>query len=266
VKRLLLTATAVIAVAAIGVAHAADLPNIKSPPAYPPLAPPAFSWGGGYIGLNAGYGFGDAGLSLVGLGGAGWDGYYPPLGSYNFTRAGFVGGEQSGFNYQVGSFVLGAEGDFQYSDVSGNSYTGGTGFGGYAVKLQQRMEWFGTDRGRLGFTPTDRLLVYGTGGLAVGRVSSTSELDFSGATHYDQFGAQTRAGWTAGGGVEYAFTNNWTAKIEYLYYDLGTTTLVASGNPSNAPYLTQTRFPTQGSIVRAGVNYKFDLFALLSHL
>jgi outer membrane immunogenic protein len=91
-------------------------------------------------------------------------------------------------------------------------------------------------------------------------------LDFTGGTHYDQFGGQTRAGWTAGGGVEYALTNNWTAKIEYLYYDLGTTTLIASPNPPVPPYQTQTSFPTRGSIVRAGINYKFDLFGLLRGL
>jgi outer membrane immunogenic protein len=258
--------TALIAICGAGAAHPADLPDVKGPPVYAPPPPPAFSWTGGYVGLNAGYGWNDPGASLIGLGGSAWDGYYPPLGSYSFKRDGFIGGSQSGFNYQVGSFVFGVEGDFQYSDISGSSYTTGTGFGGYAVTLQQRMDWFGTDRVRLGFTPTDRLLVYATGGLAVGRISTTSQLDFTGSNHYDQYGGQTRAGWTAGGGVEYAFTNNWTPKIEYLYYDLGTTTLMANGNPSDAPYQTQTGFQTRGSIVRAGINYKFDLSALLSGL
>jgi outer membrane immunogenic protein len=245
--------------------YAADLPNTKGPPAFAP-PPPVFSWTGGYIGLNAGYGFGDPGIALIGLGGAGWGAYYPPLGGYNFTRSGFTGGEQSGFNYQLGSFVLGVEGDFQYSDIGGGSYTTGTGFGGYAVTLRQRMDWFGTDRVRLGFTPMDRLLLYATGGLAVGRISTASQLDFTGATHYDQYGGQTRAGWTAGAGVEYALTNNWSVKVEYLYYDLGTTTLIANGNPPNPPYQTQTNFPARGSIVRAGINYKFDLFGLLRGL
>jgi outer membrane immunogenic protein len=256
-KRLLTSCAALFLFA--GASYAADLP-VKAPYAPAPIIP-AFSWSGFYAGLNAGYGWSDASVSINGLGGPAWNPYYPdPLRDHSFTRDGFVGGGQIGYNYQINRFVLGAEADFQWTDIQGSFDTSGVGGGGvgpYTLHYDERMDWFGTVRGRLGYTPMDRLLIYGTGGFAFGHVSATSNLDFTGSTQYDQSGSATKTGWTAGGGVEYAFAGPWSAKLEYLYYDLGTLSLVADPSPANPPFQTQTDFPIRGSIVRLGVNYKF---------
>ncbi|MCH4538747.1 outer membrane protein [Ochrobactrum sp. A-1] len=131
------------------------------------------------------------------------------------TSSGFVGGVQAGYNWQFDNgFVLGAEADFQGSNLKGEVKFNADGLG--EIKAGTKVEWFGTVRARLGYTATERLLVYGTGGLAYGKVKSYVDLGEIGISS-----SKTRAGWTIGGGAEYAITNNWTLKSEYLYTDLG---------------------------------------------
>src|SRR5215211_1928236 len=180
-KKILLASVALLGFA--GAASAADLPVRAAPPAPIIAAVPVFTWTGFYVGVNAGYGwntnddfiFNDVRYDL------GDDG-------------GFVGGAQAGYNYQIGSFVVGLEGDIQYADFGGDDVVLSDG----SVADFNNSDWFGTVRARAGVA-FDRALIYATGGFAF---------------------ADDATGWTVGGGLEYAFTNNLSAKIEGLYVNL----------------------------------------------
>ena len=134
-------------------------------------------------------------------------------------------GLQAGYNWQHSQLVLGVETDVQWSDAE--DVVGPLKFGN---------TWFGTLRGRLGYA-MNNVLIYGTGGLAYGGVELTS----GGRSQ-----SQTEFGWTLGLGAEVGLTQNWTAKVEYLYFDL-----------TNHRYFTGTSHGLESSLLRAGVNYKF---------
>lgn len=191
-----------------GPAAAADLGR-AAPAALPTQV---FSWTGFYIGGNAGYGWG-SGEGLAG--------------TLGVSPEGWFGGGQAGYNYQFSNNVVaGIEADIQGGDIGADA-------GGLASTLNT----FGTVRGRLGFA-VDRLMPYVTGGLAWGNNS----IDYLGL---DQ--SKTHVGWTAGAGVEYALSEHWTAKTEYLYTDLGSKFYDALG--TDAGVSTHT--------ARVGVNFKF---------
>src|SRR5450756_416980 len=170
-----------------GAAHAADLPYRKADSVYAPVLPVAFSWTGFYAGANVGGGF------------SGTDAFNSYLAPNSGKADGVIGGLQLGYNYQVSPrFVVGIENDFMASGLK----TSGNGLN------EVSLPFYGTGRGRAGVTFMDsHLLVYGTGGMAFGEVKD------SGIN-------KMRIGWTAGGGVEWAFQRNWSAKIEYLYTNL----------------------------------------------
>src|SRR5258708_23629308 len=189
--RALAPAIALLALAAAGAVRAADLsvaPIYKAPPM---AAPQAYNWSGFYVGLNGGGGWGTSN----------WD----SAGSFNLS-GGVIGGT-AGVNWQMGHAVLGFEGDGDWSNLKGSSTSTRCVAG-----CSTNNDWLATVRGRAGYA-FDRFLPYVTGGLAVGDIKAGTP-GFAGAT-------QTNAGWTAGGGVELALTNNWTAKAEYLHVDLG---------------------------------------------
>ena len=162
---------------------------------------------------------------------------------------GVVGGGQFGYNFQANPyFVLGAEADMHGTGVRSGGGSGPTLYpspftaGGVLVPLGPygrgtALNWFGTVRGRAGFLATPTLLIYGTGGFAYGGVS---------AGGYNA----TRTGWTAGGGAEWAFHPNWSAKLEYKYVDL------SGGNDGSFGY--GHRRQSQYNVVTAGVNYRFN--------
>jgi len=210
-KKFLLSSVAALGIVAAGAASAADLPSRKGP-VVAPVYVPAFTWTGFYIGANAGYGWGNVKPNVAG------------------DLDGFIGGGQVGYNYQIGQFVLGAEADFQGADLS----TGSNVFGDSV-----RTEYFGTVRARVGVA-FDRFLPYVTGGWAYGNVKTT--VGGFGSTDKTHTG-----GYTIGAGLEYAFTNNLTAKVEYLYVDLGEKNVFNTG----------VKVGTDFSVVRAGLNYKF---------
>jgi outer membrane immunogenic protein len=185
-----------------------------------------YNWTGFYLGINAGYGFGTSSWSAV------------PGTSIKPT--GFMVGGTLGYNYQVGSMVYGLEGDFDWSGVKG-SVSCGAGL----VNCETSNTWLGTFRGRLGYA-FDRWLPYLTAGGAFGNVKATASVPILGAAVST---SKTQIGWTVGAGLEYAFLSNWTAKIEYLYVDLG------SFDTGPAPFVNNVSF--KESIVRAGLNYKF---------
>ncbi|MEN3931253.1 outer membrane protein [Microvirga sp. W0021] len=252
-KKILL-AGAALAVLAVGTASAADLPSRRTaPPAY---IPPVFTWTGFYVGLNAGYAFnGDNKLKNLNF-----NGYYPDsFGATDKSDDGsFTGGGQIGYNYQMGSFVIGLEADFNYIDLKRESTSYNYTAAGLAydeLRGQNKVEWFGTVRPRVGFTPVDRLLVFVTGGLAYGSVkTSAAYSDF--ATGYTLSGSKsdTRVGWTVGAGLEYAITDNFTVKGEYAYVDLGDKRRIWTDINANQ---LSTKESTDFHVVRAGVNYKF---------
>jgi outer membrane immunogenic protein len=206
---------------------------------------PAYNWTG-YAGVNAGYAWEDPTVNYtpnnaVISGG----GNVRPVGSWD--NSGALGGFQIGYNWQFSpQWVAGIEADINASDIKGsNTSAGMLGFATAQFTTGQKVDWFGTVRGRLGFLPTDRLLVYGTGGLAYGEVKENTSITTIGAgtnvtnggfgvscvanqTCFAGSASGVRTGWTAGVGVEYAIWQNLTAKAEYLYVDLGGNSIVGT--------------------------------------
>ena len=248
---LTLLVTAAFGLAAIQAAAAADMP-MKSPAYHPQPIP--FTWTGFYGGVHAGWGWDNSSADVA----------FPPAtfdaASLDQNDNGFVGGGQIGYNYQFApNWVVGIEGDFSGTDIRGTTTNpltaGGVQVGAGINNLAQRdVRWLATARGRLGFA-ADRWLIYVTGGGAWGEMKYTAGPAFAGLWSPVAF-SHTSSGWTAGGGVEYGFTNNWTARVEYLYYDLDGASIV---NPSAAAGLaaTQTWDRNRINVVRVGVNYKF---------
>jgi outer membrane immunogenic protein len=212
--------------AVVGTASAADLAR-KAPPLVTKAPPPAyvpFTWTGFYVGVNGGYGFGRSK----------WSG----LPSSFDVKGGLFGG-QLGYNWQFGQFVYGLEGDADWTDLKGTANLAACG----GIVCQTKNNFLSTVRGRVGFA-VDRWLPYATGGLAVGNIKATVP-GFAGID-------KTNAGWTAGGGVEYALAPNWSVKAEYLFVDLGKDNCGTMCGPALGNKVGLT-----SNVVRAGVNYRF---------
>ncbi|MEI7805414.1 MAG: outer membrane protein [Hyphomicrobiales bacterium] len=217
-RRLTLASTGILAMAAgLLPASAADIQRrAPMPTKAPAYYQQAYNWTGAYVGINGGYGWGNTGVSA------------PFPGSFNLN-GGLIGGTL-GYNWQAGPAVFGLETDLDWTNIKGNGACDGT-------TCQVRNSWLGTTRGRLGFA-ADRFMPFVSGGLAYGNIRNTV------AGVGDN--SITKAGWTLGGGVEAALAGPWTAKVEYLYVDLGRGGTVAGSDAS-----------FQTNIVRAGVNYRF---------
>ncbi|QGM45621.1 outer membrane protein [Methylocystis heyeri] len=269
-------------------AAAADLPSVKAPPSAPPAA---FTWTGLYIGADFGYTWSPSrsinavSANIYDKSFAGWGAAsaLSASGVVNSNLDGFFTGGGIGYNWQFADrWVARIEADLQ-----GYGVRGGGGLANYVpaptpaffavtgAKLNRNLEYFGTVRGALGYTVLPNLLVYATGGLAYGGINESAtfgqnlvpSLFPSDTAKGASF--ENRAGWTAGVGVEYALTRNLSAKLEYLYYDLGSMGLT---NANISPISFQgalmgaqrvadatsvsTRF--DGHVVRAGLNYRFD--------
>jgi outer membrane immunogenic protein len=267
-------------------ALASDLPSRKEPPPPPYFAPaPVSNWTGFYLGLNAGGTFGGddniymtsgalspnidaAAISAIGSG----------TGNSNF--GGFIGGGEIGYNWKLApTIVAGVEADIQGVAAGGGDSSFASAAPGVlnpthtfngAVTVSRNLDYLGTLRGRVGYLATPSLLLYATGGLAYGGASLSSSFLGAeangagapvGASYSGVANSGTQVGWTAGGGLEWMFAPHWSAKIEYLYYDLGT---VSIGGPLQlyGPLgaglgASQTSAQFNGHVVRAGVNYHF---------
>jgi len=202
-------------------AAAADLgqpsyPYYKAPPA--PL--PVYSWTGFYLGVNGGGGFGRSA----------WD----SAGGFDIS-GGLVGGTV-GYNYQIGRAVIGVEGDIDWADING------TNTSVCAAGCKTSDSWLSTVRGRVGYS-VDRFLPYITGGAAFGDIRASSP-GLAG-------NSATNAGWTIGAGIEGVIAGPWTAKLEYLYVDLGNFNCGLGCGPA----IDNVSFHT--NLLRAGVNYRF---------
>ena len=248
----------------MSMASAADLPT-KAPIYKAPIAIP-YSWTGFYVGGHVGYGWGGRSIDVTTL---------PspvlfdeiPFG-FDLNTHGIIGGGQIGYNWQLApKWVAGLEADFSWSGISGDSTRAPIFFLstsapmlGSSHLVREKLDWFGTVRGRLGFLAIDRLMLYGTGGLAYGKVDYTAFQDINPAIPGNQFSGssnKTKTGWTVGGGFEWALVNNWSVKGEYLYVDLGSERVIQDQVPTSQFKVVST-FDTKVQIVRFGVNYKFN--------
>lgn len=234
-KRLLIAVSA-LAVVSSG-AFAADLaPQVVEPTA--PIVMP-FTWTGFYVGAHAGYGWGDTKARFNG-----------PVPHGDFTPDGFIGGVHAGYNYQFETpVVVGLEADIDGSDVKGDFDNPFGGFSGGSAKLR----WQGSVRARFGYA-FDRFLPYITGGVSFGdfRFAGGPGVG-SGLSPALVPWSKTLTGWTIGAGLEYAFTDNWSARLEYRYTDYGNT------SRSLAPAYPGVieRMDVKLHTVQAGISYKF---------
>lgn len=233
---------------AVWSATAADM-AVKAPLAPVPMA---YNWNGFYVGAQGGYGWGQVAASEYFANGV------LEL-SHSFDLSGGFGGGTVGLNYVVAPHVLlGLEGDASGADIRGST-SGATAFG--AATGTFRIDGFATLRGRAGVV-WDNVLVYGTGG--VGWFDEVSNRTITAATgrNLALIGqnagfATTPDGWVAGGGVEWGFAPNWSAKVEYQYYDFGDSRFTAPG--ALAQYGS---FHNDEHTVKAGLNYRFNLGSL----
>jgi outer membrane immunogenic protein len=228
--------------------QAADLPPpVPGPAVYaPPAAYRAVAnWSGFYVGGNVGVGLARD-QSTFSFGGV-------PFATTDTAVFGAVGGAQAGYNWLSGALVLGAEGDFDWSNLKGSISAQCAICGPVTnASLEHDIDWFGTARARIGYA-ADGWLAYATGGYAFGRVALKGAAT-GGGVNASLTQNTTPSGWTIGGGAELALGPNWSARLEYLYVDLGTVnnTVVVTGAPS----LTDSA-RVQMNVVRAGVNYRF---------
>jgi outer membrane immunogenic protein len=225
------------ALALTGSAVAADLPL---QPAYPPA--PLFTWTGLYVGGQIGYGWGSDHASITN------PVFYIP---YTATPGGVIGGAHLGYNLQLGPWVAGIEGDVNGTSISQSK----TGFF-LGDTFTERTNLQGSIRARAGYA-FDRVLFFATGGAAFGGFNNTYATPFG----YDSV-SRTRSGWTVGGGLEYAITNNWSVQAEYRYSDFGHYNDYPVNSfpiPVGATFV-QHHF-TQNQ-VQVGFSYKFDSFPL----
>jgi outer membrane immunogenic protein len=245
-------------------AIAADLP--VPAPAYYPAVPPVYDWGGGYIGINGGYAFGQSEWGSDSLNPS----HLSSTGNFN-VNGGLVGGTV-GVSGQFGAWVVGVEGDFDWQGLRGTSssafctslFASPHPPAAKGLSCETESNWFGTVRARFGYA-WDRVLLYGTaGGAGVNVQTSLNGLP-----------AQTNPefGWTVGGGLEWAFAENWTAKVEYLFVDLAQNAVCNHGYscgydrlgpppgvtvvPPVSALNSNTTVQLNENIVRVGVNFKF---------
>jgi outer membrane immunogenic protein len=279
------------AVALTGAAAAADLA------AHSPLsasAPPAITWTGFYVGLNAGGTWSNSNAVSTAMADVFGNPDLIAGPEYGVASAmlattstpvkidGFLGGGQIGYNYQFANgWVAGLELDFQgiapeHSTGKAFSQAVEPGFNAFPIdqflSAEGSLKYFGTVRGRIGFLILPTLLAYGTGGLAYGTADMATNIVQAVANDpalpdpYAVSGSfkYTLAGWTAGGGLEWLFSPNWSLKVEYLFYDLGHVTYAMSPlvniNSGGVPFtggapVASTHF--DGNIIRGGISYHF---------
>jgi len=252
-------------------ATAADLPVRTEAPAYYPAVAPIYDWGGGYIGINGGYAFGQSQWGADALNPSGL------TSTGNFQVNGGIAGVTAGVSGQWGAWVVGAEGDFDWQGLKGTSNSP------YCTSLitstvpipspftptpaglscRTASTWLGTFRGRFGYA-WDRVLVFGTAGIAGANVQ-TGLNGLPPQTNFD-------FGWTAGAGVEVAFADHWTFKVEYLFVDLGNVscnhgyscgydanaTTTGGANPTiTSAVNSNSTVKLNENLIRVGINFKW---------
>lgn len=259
-KSLLLAAL----LAALGTASAvaADLPPggwTKAPAA----GDPTYNWGGWYVGGNAGGAWGRSDPSSAFVNGT------APIANQQAVSAaspgvrpdGFSAGGQVGYNYQVDRWLFGVEADVNYFGLNQSQRATASfpvGVGSFTTTNAVTTDWLVTLRPRVGYA-VNQTLFYATGGLALTEMKyGTTFADSTGQNEAAGF-SKTVVGWTAGAGVEHAFTKNWSAKVEYLYSDFGKQSVsgpVSAGAAPTASIVTHD-VDLKVNTVRGGLNYHF---------
>jgi len=225
----------------------------------PPMAAPA-NWSGWYVGGNIGYGWANNAAEIDFV-----DGGNILNHSFNAGSHSALGGGQLGYNWQWGAVVLGLETDIQGAGLSGAvsvaplaGATLAAGGDPTFAATTQKLSWFGTTRARLGYSVMPGLLLYGTGGAAYGGIKITTDGIVSPINQAHLLGSldETKIGWTVGAGAEWMFMRNWSAKLEYLYFDLGNATAFGPQGTATTRGSNDT-WTFKENIVRAGLNYHF---------
>lgn len=232
------------------------------------------TWSGFYLGINGGYSWSSANTRVLPLPTPDQlplgDGSIQPS-SMSVSMSGGVLGGQIGYNWQLPAYpqvYLGLETDMNWNSLKGSARGNAVGntvehleVFNDVLSTQQKSTWFGTLRGRLGFSPMPLVLLYGTGGLAYGSIEKKANTNFIpggyGDEQYPYSKTLTRTGWTAGGGAEWAPKQNWSVKLEYLYYELGSTSGVADPIVPNPPFQTKYTWTNPAQVIRLGLNYHF---------
>jgi outer membrane immunogenic protein len=242
-RKLSIAAAGVAMLITTGHVIAADLPA----PALPPPVPAIYNWTGVYVGVNGGWGDGISNwtnncIDCTGSATPGGE-------TGSFSVSGYLAGGTLGFNYQIGPWVYGIEGDFDWTHLTGSS---GSTCGGLSDAVppptgcETESDWLATVRGRVGYA-FNNVLLFGTAGGAVARIKT-------GLIPPSTFDGSTEAGWTVGAGLEVGFAPNWTAKVEYLFVDLPNATCTTT---TNCGVLAGSTVTFNENMVRAGVNFKF---------
>lgn len=225
----------------VGPAIAADLSYQATPPPVP-----AINWTGFYVGAHAGPGWSLSEQTFTGGN---------LTNENNYTATGFLGGAQTGFNYQAGPWVWGVEAQFSWADLSGKDHC----IAASPVALlncDTKADWLGTAAARIGFA-SDKTMVFVKGGGAW--VHDKYDVSFFALPPRSDSVDQTRLGWMFGAGVEYAFYGNWSANVEYDYLDFGTQGVTFPGLPAFDPQFIGTTVAIRQRIqlVKFGLNYRF---------
>ena len=233
----------------VGMSAAAQAADMGPPPApaykAPPVFAPPFSWTGFYLGGNLGAGWTNGNLTDS-VFGVNWSA------NNNVT---FVGGGQVGANYQFNSFVIGIEGDFDW--FANNSNSAGVTALGTTVRDNNNGRWLTTLTGRLGYA-WDRVLFYGKGGGAWVSTNNFTVTNAATGSSVSIINNNTITGWTAGAGIEWAFADNWTARVEYDFVGLQNTSFTV---PVTFPVVGGDVFTTHNrdiQLVTVGINYLFS--------
>jgi len=235
----------------IGAAVAADLrPVTKAAPA----PAPAFSWTGFYVGGHVGWGWGETNATPTGIVGLVID-------PFRSDTDGVFAGGTIGYNYQYGPIVLGTEGEFSWSDINGSvngSFLGILPPAGSSLVATSQNNWIATLSTRVGVA-WDALLVYGKAGVAWANNDYSVNANLGGLFSYASTISETETGWLVGGGVEWAFARNWSAKIEGNYMDFGSKNRSFAGIPVGGGISLPINADIESHIstVKFGVNYRF---------
>ena len=261
-KTLCLAAT----IAALGAASAgaADAPSRVWAKA-PAVTDASYNWGGWYVGGNAGGAWGRSDTSSAFINGT------APIANQQAAAAaaspslkpdGFSGGGQVGYNHQVDRWLFGVEADVSYLGLRQSRTVTSpfpVGLGTFTTSNSVTTDWLATLRPRVGYA-VDRTLFYATGGLALTEMKYNAGIVDNNTTASESANlTKTVAGWTAGVGVEHAFTQNWSAKVEYLYSDFGkqsvTSPVLAGQTPTGV--LVNRDVDLKTNTLRGGLNYHF---------
>ncbi len=257
------------AIALASSALAAEPPPTPPPP--PPV--PIFTWTGIYVGGQIGYAWTSGNNQFTGIDPAFGAGTFLSS-SVGGTPSGVIGGGNVGYNYQINQWVLGLEGDVNGTSLSNTAVLGFAD--GTSLTAHTTADIQGSIRGKVGIAlggiGWDRALIYATGGVAFGGFTTDATLANSGATNggFPFFASgnrsTTRVGWTVGGGIQYAVTNNWSVFAEYRYTNWGTLNsgpfggALALGPALGPAFFSGSRTLNQNQ-VQVGFDYKFDLWA-----